>query len=621
MVVPLNVRIPITVERVKMSNFIKKFVGTSSNTSSSRIDEQLRQIQENTQKFENKLSVSIEDWEHYIKNWEMPKQNVKELYKIGTFEFEKDYRIKISENTNSLGSETETIELLDPKDLEQIQKEKFKILHIGAIQVAAKPLTRLGLDKPICICLRDARHNQFQDSLLGLMQANTSFGPVYFTCYPNLELDCMNDKSIHKALTLNFQTQNYDMDSRSRNILIVYRVYYKVMTSVVNPNCLLSSPKDQTLIWQANEKNSTVIIPKPIPWECLTQSSEWNFKQLPAPKPIEQPKLLSITEDGQGNVQINFEPRKENLTRTYSARSSNSYLEIRTPSRRSNVQSNLNLEEVDYSSTIPDLKYTRTEPNIQNSPDRSPTYSQMVSPDEPAQLNMMRIENMFEIDKEYLRKEAKSEEHIEKSKWFFSKLTNEQREKFRSQWYQTMETMEMNIPIFTYFDIYAANNQIKYPFAKINMFQKEWKSNTTPEKKTVLIHTPLEEIKIKAQGVEIIVSPFKHINSNEDENRVTKLKDIKGIQQQNNYINQILGTISTQMNRIEGKLSTKFHKIENEDKEIKHYNPLFKPIKALKLGGNRNNDELIKILTQKLIVIDIKDPSCSKDQVNFLSGS
>ena len=124
--VPLNVRIPITVEMVEMSNFIKKIVGTSS----SRVDEQLRQIQENTQKFENKLSVSIEDWEQYIKNWEMPKQNIKELYKIGTFEFKKDYRIKISENTHSIGSERETIELLDPKDLEQIQKDKFKILHI-----------------------------------------------------------------------------------------------------------------------------------------------------------------------------------------------------------------------------------------------------------------------------------------------------------------------------------------------------------------------------------------------------------------------------------------------------------------------------------------------------------
>ena len=96
------------------------------------------------------------------------------------------------------------------------------------------------------------------------MQANTSFGPMYFTCYPNLEFDCLNNQSIHKALTLNIQTQNYDMDPRSRNILIVYIVYYKVMTSVVNPNYLLTSPKNQTLIWQANEKNSTVIIPKSI---------------------------------------------------------------------------------------------------------------------------------------------------------------------------------------------------------------------------------------------------------------------------------------------------------------------------------------------------------------------
>ena len=77
MVVPLSVRIPITVVRVEMANFIKKLVRTGSNTSSSRIDEHLKQIQENTQRYENKLFVSIEDWEQYIKNWEMPKQNIK----------------------------------------------------------------------------------------------------------------------------------------------------------------------------------------------------------------------------------------------------------------------------------------------------------------------------------------------------------------------------------------------------------------------------------------------------------------------------------------------------------------------------------------------------------------
>ena len=278
----------------------------------------------------------------------------------------------------------------------------------------------------------------------------------------------MNDQNIHKALTLNIQTQNYDMDHRSKNILTVYRVYYKVMTFVLNPNCLLTSPKDQTLICQANEKNSTVIIPKPIPWECLTQSKEWNFKQLLAPKPIEHLKLQSIIEDGKGNVQINFESGKEHPRRSYFASSSNSFLEIQTPSRRSNVHSNL--EEVDFSSTIPDLKYSRPNQNLQISPDRSPTYSQMMSPnDEPTQLIMMTT--IFEIDKEYLRTEAKSSNHAEKSKWFFSTLKHVQKENFKTQWYQTME---INIPMFTYFDIYAAKNNIDYPFAEISMFQKDW---------------------------------------------------------------------------------------------------------------------------------------------------
>ena len=44
------------------------------------------------------------------------------------------------------------------------------------------------------------------------------------------------------------------------------------------------------------------------------------------------------------------------------------------------------------------------------------------------------------------------------------------------------------------------------------MFQKEWIPNTTSERKVVSTHSPLEEIKIEAQGVEIIASPFKTIN-------------------------------------------------------------------------------------------------------------
>ena len=332
------------------------------------------------------------------------------------------------------------------------------------------------------------------------------------------------------------------------------------------------------------------------------------LKQLLAPKPIEQPKLMSIIEDGQGNVQINFEPRKEHPRRSYSASSSNSFLEIRTRSRRSNVHSNM--EEVDYSSTISDFRYSRLEQSLQTSPDRSPTYSQMMLPnDEPAQLMMMTAE--FEIDKEYLRTKAKSTKHVEKAKWFFSTLTNEQKDNFKKQWYQTMETMEMNIPMFTYFDIYATNNNIDYPFAEINMFQKD--RNTTTEKKIVSTHhPPIKEIKIEVQGSEVIASPFKKLNPKEDENRHSNLKDIKGLQQQNNFTNHILGTISSKLYRIENNI----HRLKETEKE----KPLFRTLeynKPLRLG-NKNND-LIKALTQRLGTLNITDPSTSK--INFLSGS
>ena len=173
--------------------------------------------------------------------------------------------------------------------------------------------------------------------------------------------------------------------------------------------------------------------------------------------------------------------------------------------------------------------------------------------------------------------------------------------------------MEMNIPMFTYFDIYDAKNNIDYSFAEINMFNKDL--NTTTEKQVVSTHPPLEEIKITVQGTEVIASPLKKINSKEDENRNANLKDIKGVHQQNDFTNQILGTISSQLDRIE-KIFPKSNEATNYEK------PLFKSLefnKPIKLG-NKNND-LIKALAKILEAMNLIDPSTSKRQLNILSGS
>ena len=121
-------------------------------------------------------------------------------------------------------------------------------------------------------------------------------------------------------------------------------------------------------------------------------------------------------------------------------------MEIRTPSKRSNVQSNFqsSLEEVDFSSTIPNLKYKRQE-NI--SPEMSPTHSQMMSHDEPAQL--MMLTKIFKIDRIFLKKnEAKKKKHKDKSKWFFSKLTNEQKECFKKTMVSNYKNEYSNVYLF-----------------------------------------------------------------------------------------------------------------------------------------------------------------------------
>ena len=83
-------------------------------------------------------------------------------------------------------------------------REEFNYLHVGLVQAAVKPLFRLGLDIPVLISLRDKRHEDFSNSLLGMVQSNLENGPVYFNCYPNFTLS-LHDPHILLALMLDLQ--------------------------------------------------------------------------------------------------------------------------------------------------------------------------------------------------------------------------------------------------------------------------------------------------------------------------------------------------------------------------------------------------------------------------------
>ena len=112
-------------------------------------------------------------------------------------------------------------------------------------------------------------------------------------------------------------------------------------------------------------------------------------------------------------------------------------------------------------------------------------------------------------------------------------------------------------------------------------------------KTIVLNHPPLEEITITAQNTEIIASPFKTINPKNTEGCIATLKDYKNLQQQNKFINQILGTRQI--------VSPHF-----PDRNLDKNRPIFKPMevgnKTLKLS---NNNDLIKTLTKRIEQLDL----------------
>ena len=114
-----------------------------------------------------------------LDDWKLPNVPNQEIYKKWTLKFFTNYTIKTSEMSISLEHDDQVKRLLDSKSIEKHKKD-YNFIHFGMIQVLAKPLTRLGLNTSIVMCLRDNRHLDYRDSIIGAIQAGLNDGPVYF---------------------------------------------------------------------------------------------------------------------------------------------------------------------------------------------------------------------------------------------------------------------------------------------------------------------------------------------------------------------------------------------------------------------------------------------------------
>ena len=518
----------------------------------------------------NSTEINIAQVENQLQNWSIPKQEIKTIYKIGTFEKIHDYAIKQTENTISLNNEHKSIHLLSEKAIHQHKNQNYKFIHIGLVQVAIKPLFRLGIDTPVCMILRDARHQDFNNSLLALAQSNLANGPIFFNCYPNFSLS-LNDANVLDSLVLTIKTQNMNFIENTKSVAVIYRVYYKVMATTLNPKAKIVSKRDETMVFEANNLHATTFTPKRLKWNELTQNSIWNFEDISQPKPIEaEDTSTSIIEQTDGSVQIVFnthqkrEPIIINRPSSSGQSSNSNVLRRSTTLPRITPQSfiperlstdNRDIRNVDFDHNIPQVVYQdnkNKQPEI-SEVNYSPTRSQM-----EAFGHVMMITNEFIIDKLYLKSDYYNEINKDKREWYINNFREIIRIKLREQWYQYMNQLQINIPFFIWLSSICKDKGINYPFQEIDMntyVTKTWK--TLNNQNIISVHPPLETIAFNHENTSVIATPFKSIINDTNDNQPSTKLDIKNIHCQNNYSNQILSTIASQLDRIENSHPSK----------------------------------------------------------------
>ena len=96
--------------------------------------------------------------------------------------------------------------------------------------------------------------------LLGVLETNLSNGPVYFNCYPNFSVG-IDDPNLIDTLTLNVKTKNMNSKIDTREIVVIYSVYYKLMKTTVAPKVINYSAKGITMLMHAIQEHGTTFVP------------------------------------------------------------------------------------------------------------------------------------------------------------------------------------------------------------------------------------------------------------------------------------------------------------------------------------------------------------------------
>ncbi|KAL6222983.1 hypothetical protein ACLB2K_006373 [Fragaria x ananassa] len=196
------------------------------------------------------------------------------------------------------GGETD-IRLITPKEVSEAFQKKYSYMHIGAVQVGIKLLARDGIDSSILCVLQDDRITDFKKSLLGTVEASLCNQVAYVNVFPNFTTHL---RDAAHSLRLRIKTDEISMKKGMMELVIDYRIYYKLMSSNVTPNTRFLNSLGITTSVLTNSKNNSQQkhVKK---WHEVTFPREWN---LTSPVRQLESSNASVYEDMGGKISLQF---------------------------------------------------------------------------------------------------------------------------------------------------------------------------------------------------------------------------------------------------------------------------------------------------------------------------
>nr|KYP49435.1 polyprotein [Cajanus cajan] len=311
---------------------------------------------------------------------------------------------------------------------------------------------------------------QFQDSIIAILESNLHDGHAFFNCYPNFSMNIRNTKT-NNALKLYVKIPDEILNEDSGPIQLIFRIYYKVTKIDYNYKALRSSPKNETVLVEANLRKSSIQVPRRLSHaEVISKIPEdWLLEDI-----IEEPKIY--------NTQVR-EIVQEGTNIRHSVDGSTI---------------NIDLTKLDISSKIAKPHYENIQRQTEEEEDYNPSASQI--------LNTLTKQEPFQIDKKWINQDFKVDYNKKLREWYFANFTQEETITFRNLYYSFMEENEINIYFFDWLKNYCKENNIIKSINPLRKTNKTWKK--IDNKIIISEYPPMTTIKIKIENQEIETSPL-----------------------------------------------------------------------------------------------------------------